>query len=74
MDFVRSLGFRIAQAILALTGNLEVAAALRVLPTISSLPLRLRVEGSHARLEFPFGPEEWVRWQKQVENDRTPAR
>ena len=62
--WLRILGFHLARLILILTGNLEVAACLRTLPTIASLPLRLRVEGDAARLEYPAGPEEWAQWQR----------
>lgn len=66
MLFLKASGVWFARLILVLTGNLEVAAVLRALPLISSLPFRLiEVEDSY-RLEFASGPEEWAEWRRQL--------
>ena len=69
MSIIRTSGLALARWVLLLTGNLEVAACLRALPTIASLPLRLRVKGNVARIEYPTGASEWAEWQRQLEQD-----
>lgn len=62
----KAIGVWAAQAILILTGNLALAASLRALPIILSLPLRLTVRGKLAHLEYPSGPQEWDCWNRQM--------
>ncbi len=63
MKLRQSIGIRLAQWTLILTGNLELAASLKALPAILSLPLRLTVVEGSARLEYPSGPSEWAAWR-----------
>ena len=62
---LKFIGVWLAQAILVLTGNLALAASLRVLPSRFSLPVRIVAEGKSVRLEYLAGPLEWDQYLRQ---------
>jgi hypothetical protein len=62
----QSIGVWLAQAVLVLTGNLALAASLRVLPSRFSLPVRLTGQGKSVRLEYLAGPLEWDQYLQRV--------
>jgi hypothetical protein len=62
----KAIGVWLAQAVLVATGNLALAASLRLLPKAARLPARIVVEGNSAHLEFPTGPSEWDQWRAEM--------
>lgn len=60
---IRSIGIFLAKGILVITGNLEIAASMKVLPRIGRLPLELRQVQGRFLLQYPTSPEEWETWQ-----------
>jgi len=66
---MRVSGVWVAQAILVLTGNLEIAASLRALPKAWTLPLRLTAHDGGVRLEI-LTPEQY---QERMAGYRRPG-
>lgn len=68
---MKAIGVWVAQAVLVLTGNLTLAASLRLLPTAARLPVRIVVEGKSAHLEFATAPSDWDRWEAEMRGLRS---
>jgi hypothetical protein len=59
---MKAIGVWLAQAVLVLTGNLALAASLKLLGRASRFPLRIVVEDNTSHLELLSTPSEWDQW------------
>lgn len=66
---VQFSGVWLAKMILIMTGNLELAAAFRVLPLVRKLPLVLMKKEDGFRLEYPATPQDFQKMRDELLGD-----